>query len=684
MTGDIVCEGDVVPLIVDYTPTFIPDAITFSTNPYERIGNANYPPSVPFATDITVNNIHPTVLTDAFLEIESVCVNFNTDATGDIRLKLQAPNGQILDLISNRGGTGDNFTNTCFTPGSATNISSASPPFTGDFQPEGNWSVLDGSDINDVWTLLVSDSGGANNLGRLLDWSISFKITNEPVYNWSDPTSLSCTDCDDPFAMPSSTTNYTLTVEDSYGCSQTEEVLVEIVNNLPAPDAQLTEMSNGTAYFIWDPQPGAAGYEVMVNEGPWMPPNNGPTAHNASVFNQDDPIEFKVRGYTVPFNCTHELWEIRTTFDTCYMNVSPGIIQDISCFGETDGIIFLNVQGVAYPPFTYYLNNDAGQSLNTWENLGGGDYTMVIEDLRGCRDSASVTLTEPQEIQLTAVVDSLISCNGGSDGAASSVAAGGVEPYSYGWNSIPPQTDSVALNLSANTYIATVVDANGCATSTPLTIMDPPIIFLTTSSTDASCNGGDDGIAEVVAQGGMPGYTYLWSDPNAQTTSIATGLRAGMYTVTVTDVNDCEQTQDIQVFEPAPASATVTPIMVSCNGLMDGMATVVDGSNPPYFYLWDDPNEQTTQTAVDLAAGTYSVTATATDGCRSVGTVTIIEPGAIDLVADASITQCVGSSDGLASVVVNGGTAPYNYLWDDAKKLPKQPSICQWEFIRKR
>ena len=121
-------------------------------------------------------------------------------------------------------------------------------------------------------------------------------------------------------------------------------------------------------------------------------------------------------------------------------------------------------------------------------------------------------------------------------------ASGGTAGYTYLWDDASAQTTSTATGLAPGDYIATVTDATGCTfTTTPaVTITEPTV--LTASATkvqDVQCNGDADGSISVTASGGTAGYTYLWDDASAQTTSTATGLAPGDYTVTVTDANGC-------------------------------------------------------------------------------------------------------------------------------------------------
>ena len=172
---------------------------------------------------------------------------------------------------------------------------------------------------------------------------------------------------------------------------------------------------------------------------------------------------------------------------------------------------------------------------------------------------------------------------------------------------------------------------------------------VTTSTTNASCNGFCDGQATVTASNGFPPYTYLWNDDSTQTTPTATGLCAGTYTVIVTDSIGESSTVIVIISQPAFLSATTSSTPVTCSTCNDGTATVQpSGGSSSYTYLWDDSLSQTTATATGLAAGQYNVTVTDSlllCGDTIIKTVTVdaasninelLEPGSIKIYPNPS------------------------------------------------
>ena len=181
-----------------------------------------------------------------------------------------------------------------------------------------------------------------------------------------------------------------------------------------------------------------------------------------------------------------------------------------------------------------------------------------------------------------------VSCNGGNDGSATVNPSNGLAPYTFLWQptGFTGQTDP---NLIAGTYYVTSTDANGCFTIDTIIINEPalPLNLISTLTQNVSCFGFSDGIGDVVASGGTPIYSYSWNTVPIQNTSLVTNLIAGNYIVTVTDFNNCIATIPVVITEPTALSSTITPTHVSCNGLIDGVASVaVNGGIGPYTYNW--------------------------------------------------------------------------------------------------
>ncbi|WP_161499411.1 SprB repeat-containing protein, partial [Flavipsychrobacter stenotrophus] len=303
---------------------------------------------------------------------------------------------------------------------------------------------------------------------------------------------------------------------------------------------------------------------------------------------------------------------------------------------------------ITYQPTAGYFGTDA--------------FTVQVSD-------GTATATRIINVTVTKVTTSVsaqtnVSCNSSSNGAATISASGGTAAYTFSW---APSGGSAATatGLAAGSYTVSVADANLCATTQTVTVIQPSAITSSVSAvTNVSCNGLSNGAATVSASGGTPGYTYGWA-PSGGTAATATGLAAGTYTCTITDANSCTKTQTVTISQPNVLTSSVSAVTnVSCNGLSNGAATVsASGGTPGYTYGWA-PSGGTAATATGLAAGTYTCTITDANSCTKTQTVTISQPNVLtSSVSAVTNVSCNGLSNGAATVSASGGTPGYTYGW---------------------
>ncbi len=344
---------------------------------------------------------------------------------------------------------------------------------------------------------------------------------------------------------------------------------------------------------------------------------------------------------------------------------------NVFCFGGTNGSATVAVSG-GTAPYAYNWNTSPVQATVTASGLGAGSYVVTVTDANGCTAMASVTITQPAAgLSASISAQANVSCFGNTNGSATASVSGGTAPYTYSWNTSPVQTGATASGLAAGGYVVTITDANNCTTSASVVISQPQASLSASISaqTNVSCFSSASGSATVSASGGTAPYTYSWNTSPAQTTATASGLSAGTYVATVTDANGCTATASVTISGPsASLSASISAqTNVSCFAGVNGSATVsVTGGTAPYAYSWNTSPVQTGATASNLAAGSYIVTVTDSNGCTATASVTITQPAASLTAAICAQTNvsCFGGSDGSAMVMASGGTAPYTYSWN--------------------
>ena len=158
------------------------------------------------------------------------------------------------------------------------------------------------------------------------------------------------------------------------------------------------------------------------------------------------------------------------------------------------------------------------------------------------------------------------------------------------------------------------------------------------------------------------GYTYHWLSVLGDTLSsdfTMDNLSVGFYVLHVgyDNVLGCTSTDTVEINEFTEITSTPIEVDIDCHGANTGSITVTpSGGALPYIYAWNTTPQQTTATATNLSAGTYSVTVTDSLGCQKVFTHTVIEPDEIEVVI-------VNNNYDLSISSITGGLGPYNYEW---------------------
>ncbi len=376
------------------------------------------------------------------------------------------------------------------------------------------------------------------------------------------------------------------------------------------------------------------------------------------------------QGYQLPVNDSYAGGVLQTT---SFFAVNPG--QDEYLFATGNYDVESNTFTVprTWSTTTTFTNLSSSVSLThfytfTWSNsattedisgLTQGTYTYSVND-GTCTVNGSVTISQPTTITATFSTGN-VSCNGGNDGVATITPSGGTPGYTYSWSS--GGTNPTETGLAAGTYTCTVIDANNCVATPTVTITQPNPIAATFSTISPSCVGSNNGSATILPTGGTAPYTYSWA-PVGGTNATASGLTAGNYTITITDVHACTATATVAVVDPPPINTFISGFTnVSCNGGNNGTAsTITSGGTPGYTYVWS-PNGGNGATGTGLTAGTYTCAITDSHGCAASLTVTITEPPLLTGTISSTSVSCHGGNNGSATVVAAGGTPGYFYSW---------------------
>jgi gliding motility-associated-like protein len=387
---------------------------------------------------------------------------------------------------------------------------------------------------------------------------------------------------------------------------------------------------------------------------------------------------------------------------------NSGIIVDVdtssttilSCSGDDNGEIFLNIEGgIPFPGDYYWLFvNDPNFSQqiisDSITGLSAGTYSLSIQDANGCVQSISHDIFEPEPISIVQVL-SPTSCNGGDDGEALIIISGGTSNYilssntsSITFSSLSADTFMVS-GLSEGLYFYDIIDANGCdKLNNSFYISHPSAVeVVNISSTLESCLGWD-ATASVSVTGGTTPYTFLWSydinyqqpvqledntlNPTVNNSNIEL-LTEGFYYVHVWDLNSCYTVDSIYISKTnTPTLSLLGTVDNLCYGDENGQISLTaTGGTPFYEYsLNGGVSWQHLSTFIGLEEGLFNATVRDSLGCSDeLEDIEILAPLPISVSVDIEDVSCVASSDGSVSVVlVSGGTpssSGYSYSWQN-------------------
>ncbi|MCA1761381.1 MAG: gliding motility-associated C-terminal domain-containing protein [Flavobacteriales bacterium] len=349
-------------------------------------------------------------------------------------------------------------------------------------------------------------------------------------------------------------------------------------------------------------------------------------------------------------------------------------LQNISCFGETDGAISLTPSS-GTPPFDYAWSgpngfSDTGSSIS---NLEEGNYQVTVTDDAGCVLTTQYAISEPDTISFEALITDE-SCPGVGDGSISLTMLGGTPGFTVAWTG-PDGYSEVGLtiaDLNPGDYTATATDINGCVGDTTLTVGVGSDFDIDFTATAPLCADSASGLVEVIltpTAGNPEPFSFEWSgsDGFTSTHQDIQDLAEGTYVLIVTDNNGCSKTDSVSIVDPDPLVISTTVQNANC-AQADGEASAsVTGGTAVYTFTWTNESGDTLSDTSDLLnveSGIYTITVSDENGCEVSELVSISDQnGSIN--GTLVNPTCSGGVDGEISIEVVDGEPPYTYSWTD-------------------
>ena len=337
-----------------------------------------------------------------------------------------------------------------------------------------------------------------------------------------------------------------------------------------------------------------------------------------------------------------------------------------SCNLATNGDINVTASG-GTPGYTYSMDGINFFPTGDFSDLGAGTYTVMVKDNNGCTFTISSTVGQPSIITSTIAVGN--STCGNTNGNILVTAGGGSgSGYQYSINGTVYNSTGSFTGLPDSTYVVLVKDGSGCSEGYHVTVANSngPVIN-TVSSTNITCNGGNNGSIDVTnVTGGSGTLNYQVNGSSWQTTTSFSGLTAGVNVIVVKDGLGCTGSYEVTLTAPAPILVNAATMNLLCSGMASGSATITAGGGAGTMaYSLDGSLYQSSDIFNNLASGNYHAYVRDAGGCIGTSNFTISSPLPI-VISNTGVLNvtCNGAGNGAIGVGASGGTGSLQYSLD--------------------
>ncbi|MFL5752360.1 MAG: gliding motility-associated C-terminal domain-containing protein [Bacteroidia bacterium] len=444
--------------------------------------------------------------------------------------------------------------------------------------------------------------------------------------------------------------NYVLVVTDSKGCKDTSAITLT-----QPPQVGLSASTSPAACGVVPCDGGITINSIVGTSVVWLSPA-------------------AVAGFTglALNNLCAGIYDIEITdANSCKDTVQVGVSNsngplvnvdstDVTCPAACNGTAtVVSVSGNA--PFTYGWGAPITDTDSIAASLCVGTYLSTVTDAIGCITITSVDIHEPGALDdHEVIVDA--TCNGINDGTITLAPTGGTAPYTYLWST--GAVTSFINNAGPGAYSVTITDANLCTYIFNYNVNANTQMLYQLTVTNNTCFGVCAGTAALNnLNGGTAPYVVVWSDPASQTSTTASNLCAGNYTVTVTDNAGCLLVVDTAITEPSQILSNPTVTDPNC-GQCDGQISLApSGGAGPYTYVWGTGPASLSSSITNVCAGVYNVQITDAANCVNTYFVPVSSLNSATVTATPVSPTCSNSCNGSISTSVAGGIAPITYFW---------------------
>ena len=369
--------------------------------------------------------------------------------------------------------------------------------------------------------------------------------------------------------------------------------------------------------------------------------------------------------YTVPYRGMAFSSYMGTNFDGHYTNelvtcsttiLNNHFVEQPSCNGFTDGKIVLT----NFASSTNTILWSDGSILDSLTNIQAGNYVVYLTDTNNCVELHNFQLIDPYSVAFGNISHNV--CPGDSIGTATISSTGCVCQFStctYNWSS--GSLIKHATQLPEGMHTVEIHHPDGCIVIDSIYINDGIPVIDSSFTTSPSCSYSND--ASITLIPSFPSATGCsWS--NGTSLLINDQLSPGNYAVEVYNMN-CTDSLFFTVPNVDPVTFSHTVSNVLCHGEANGEIQIDSFSGDfPYNTVLNGVI-YSDSVLTQLSPGYYQLYTIDNNNCYSDTVIfQISEPDPLSLSFNVTPATDSGYSDGIAHAIVQGGTTPYNYVWD--------------------